>query len=77
MSEFNMKVISPSIHLADMLNGECNCSPAEKEAVVNTVLAQGVAYERLIRHLKLLKGGTSDGYTYDLASDLLDEFLLR
>ena len=76
MSTFEMKVLPPAVHLADILNGECLCSPAEQQVVKATVIQHAMDYERLIRHLKLLKGGTSDGHTYDLASDLLDEFRL-
>ena len=66
--------IPTGIHIVEMVNGDCICSPEKKSAILTSALVTMTKYETIITFLKSVKATSSVTQEIKLASDLLDVF---
>jgi hypothetical protein len=66
--------IPTSIHLVEIYNGDCLCSPEKKAEIITSAVGKMTKFDTMITYLRHLKATSPIGAEIELASDLLEVF---
>ena len=66
--------IPTGIHLVEIINGDCSCSPEKKAEIITSAVGKMTKYDVLMTYLRHIKATSPIGQEIELASDLLEVF---